>query len=319
MQHKALPAPTAPSFNTGEGGGFILDNADTAEGGGFLPDPTSVEAQPTAAPTSHLPSDPDHSSDEESNRLSIDLIPEALSRLDLPCDLEIIATFEHAVESDEDEEDEGGMSVDGRERMKRSYVTKEKFMAVCAVLMGGAGSSDENDDRPPESQDEEVDEEERVPPKRRRRGMKAVQEDDDGSDRDASIHGSDSEEEQVASPAERRLTRAAKRDLKGKGRAMDDEDGLSEVEVDEEEVIATTLSKKAKSKKANNNAGDRILNSDQQKVVSNMFAAFFEEDKRQDVDNKTIGLENIRYVAQLLNESLNDGDVCVTHSLIHVC
>ena len=248
-----------------------------------MPDETiaMAEAQPTA-------------SHKETDRIRLSVIPSALDELDLPCDLDIIATFEQAAESDDDEDEEMGVRGDGP---AKESITRERFLQVCAALMGD--SEDEAEEQPEE-------------PRRRRQrpGKEKADEYDEG----------DSDSEEVAEPGSKRLTRAARKSMKGKQAALPDGDEeLSNVEEDEETVTAATTASATKAKKASKKkslASERVLNPEQLQVVSDMFANFFENKPAQGTDSGSLGLAEVRYVATLLGENLTDGDVsAVLHSI----
>lgn len=258
----------------------MQEDEPMAGGGGFMPDTLAMaEAQPTAFT----------SQNKDMDRIPLSVIPSALDELDLPCDLDIIATFEHAAESDDDDDEEEGMGVRGDGPAKES-ITRDRFLQVCAALMG---------DSEDEAEEEQVEE----PRIRRRPGKEKADEYDEG----------DSDSEEVAEPGSKRVTRAARKSLKGEQAALDEGDEeLSNVEEDEEEVIAATTASANQAKKAskkNRLASERVLNPEQLQVVSDMFANFFENKPAQGTDSGSLGLAEVRYVATLLGENLTDGDV----------
>ena len=287
-----------------EGGGFLLDPADS-----ILP-----EAQPTAAPRPAA----------KVNRIPLRLVAKALDELDLPSDQDILSVFELAGDSDASEQDADEGDEDEAPKTAKhgeAMIRRSDFLKVCAALLAGSATEASPPKRQKSSKSrsratvDEVDEDAMEVDERAGSDSPAVDEYEDADD-----VASDDEAPTVneSGKVRRRTTRAAakKAAVKLGKRAIihtddEDEEAAEELpdtyEEDSDEVTVPPPSTSVKKSKRN---GERKeLTAEQRRKVDNLFSAFFPPSSSSQPASRTIGLENVRFVASQLGQSLTDAEV----------
>jgi hypothetical protein len=301
----------AQDDDTQMGGGFILEDDEAADamGGGFIPE---EEDDDDAGPS--IPSVGRKSNDTavKPGYILLESIPKALELLDLDGDdPSVLSIFENA-----SEEDDGGNSI----------VKRKSFMRVTAILV-----AQRDEDKELESKSKKASTGKKVHSGggRRRAVRLDVDEDmDEHDDSDPLVLSSDEEDEEdpdnedsdpwadedgldgafgkgrEPSPASTRRTT----------RSVADSSKLASLPSGSSPPAAASSSKaKGKGKsRADEAVPERKLrlSSKQEEECERMFQQFFQSTDKS--KNRSISIEEIRYVATLLNEKLSDADVGIS-------
>ncbi|KAF8156673.1 hypothetical protein B0H34DRAFT_783083 [Crassisporium funariophilum] len=231
------------------GGGFLLETTEPSGGGFFV-----EEDAPTAQP--------------KMTQLSLDLIPGALQRLDLPPDDEqVLAIFKNAASG----WTSGSITSPGSSSVVDQYISRDDWRSVCAVLLEhmGGDDSDDNDNGP-----EEVSRS----PGNMAEDEDAEQEDDYMGRKSGSSpsEGDGSSDEYMESNTPRRRTRTTQQRTNRRVSPSDRE----------------------------NSSSSQTLISRQKQTCLNTYALFFPDVPPSELAYQKLMIKDLQRVAKLLSENL---------------